>query len=175
MRCLLFEGRRATRRTTGLLTLGDQGTTHDPGGLLNKRLRQFVQLVDLYPTILDTFALEPPPGTHGKSLMPLVLGGNGEHVGLDVACYGRFGESLNVTDGEWTLFIWPPSQNTPLYWHSQLPPQFGPYKLAGSFEKNGRFPVSCAREETKTQLFKVSKDPQQLRDRAQINRRSWQH
>ncbi len=39
--------------------------------------------------------------------MPLVLGGDGERVGRDVACYGRFGESLNVTNGEWTLFIWP--------------------------------------------------------------------
>ena len=38
--------------------------------------------------------------------MPLVLGGDGERVGRDVACYGRFGESLNVTNGEWTLFIW---------------------------------------------------------------------
>src|SRR5215208_7782166 len=115
MRCLLFEGRRATRRTTGLLTLGDQGTTHDPGGLLNKRLRQFVQLVDLYPTILDTFALEPPPGTHGKSLMPLVLDGDGERVGRDVACYGRFGESLNVTDGGSGRCLSGRSQNTLLY------------------------------------------------------------
>ena len=128
-----------------------------------------VQLVDLYPTILDAFGLDPPAGTHGKSLMPLVLGGDEERVDRDVACYGRFGESLNITDGEWTLFIWPPSENTPLYWHSQLPPQFGPYKLAGPFEKNGRFPVSCARGEMKTQLFEVSKDPQQLRDRAPDN------
>ena len=62
------------------------------------------------------------------------------------------------------------SQNTLLYSHSQLPPQFGPYKLSDFFEKNGRFPVSCARGEMKTQLFKVSKDPQQLRDRAPDNR-----
>ena len=104
--------------------------------------------------------------------MPLVLGGDGERVGRDVACYGRFGESLNVTNGEWTLFIWPPSQNTSLYWHSQLPPQFGPYKLSDFFEKNGRFPVSCARGEMKTQLFKVSKDPQQLATGPPIIQRS---
>jgi hypothetical protein len=61
------------------------------------------------------------------------------------------------------------SQNTLLYSHSQLPPQFGPYKLSDFFEKNGRFPVSCARGEMKTQLFKVSKDPQQLGDRAPDN------
>ena len=61
------------------------------------------------------------------------------------------------------------SQNTLLYSHSQLPPQFGPYKLAGPFEKNGRFPVSCARGEMKTQLFKVSIDPHQLGDRVPDN------
>ena len=64
------------------------------------------------------------------------------------------------------------SQNTLLYSHSQLPPQFGPYKLAGSFQKNGRFPVSCARGEMKTQLFEVSKDPQQLATGPPIIRRS---
>ena len=143
-----------------------------PGSLLNKRLRQFVQLVDLYPTILDTFGLEPPPGTHGKSLMPLVLGGDGERVGRDVACYGRFGESLNVTDGGSGRCLSGRSQNTLLYSHSQLPPQFGPYKLAGPFEKIGRFPVSCARGEMKTQLFKVRMDPQQLATGPPIIQRS---
>ena len=44
--------------------------------------------------------------------MPLVLGGDGERVGRDVACYGRFGESLNVTNGEWTLFIWPQPEHS---------------------------------------------------------------
>src|SRR5215211_3534710 len=76
---------------------------------------------------------------------------------------------LNVTDGGSGRCLSGRSQNTLLYSHSQLPPQFGPYKLAGPFEKNGRFPVSCARGEMKTQLFEVSKDPQQLRDRALDN------
>ncbi len=46
--------------------------------------------------------------------MPLVIGGDGERVGRDVACYGRFGESLNVTNGEWTLFIWPQPEHVAL-------------------------------------------------------------
>ena len=104
--------------------------------------------------------------------MPLVLGGDGERVGRDVACYGRFGESLNVTDGGSGRCLSGRSQNTPLYWHSQLPPQFGPYKLSDFFEKNGRFPVSCARGKMKTQLFKVSKDPQQLATGPPIIQRS---
>ncbi len=133
------------------------------------RVGNLVQLVDLYPTILEAFGIVPPAGIHGKTLMPLILGGNEERVGRDVACYGRFGESLNITDGECTLFIWPPGEeNTPLYWYSQLPPQFGPYELVGPFEdgRDPRFPVACARGEMKTQLFDVTEDPGQLSDQA---------
>jgi hypothetical protein len=71
--------------------------------------------------------------------MPLVLGGDGERVGRDVACYGRFGESLNVTNGEWTLFIWPQPEHFALLALATAA-QFGPYKLSDFFEKNGRFP-----------------------------------
>ncbi len=128
-----------------------------------------VQLVDLYPTILDAFGIKPPAGTHGKSMLPLILDEDVERAGREVACYGRFGEAFNITDGEWTLFIWPPGEeNAPLYWHSQLPPQFGPYELVGPFEdgEDPCFPVACARGEMATQLFNVSNDPQQLRDQA---------
>jgi arylsulfatase A-like enzyme len=134
-----------------------------------RRVSDLVQLVDLYPTVLEAFGIEPPYGIHGKSLMPYLLGNEQEYAAREVACYGRFGESVNITDGEWTLFIWPPGEeNTPLYWHSQLPPQFGPYETIGPFEngEDGRFPVACARGEMPTQLFNVKNDPQQLHDQA---------
>lgn len=130
-----------------------------------RRISDLVQLVDLYPTILEALEITPPDEIHGRSLMPYIFDDNsGEHA-RNVACYGRFGESLNITDGEWTLFIWPPDRksNTPLSWYSQLPPQFGPYQAVGPF-KNGRFPVACARGEMPTQLFNISKDPQQQHD-----------
>src|SRR5918993_1102882 len=37
-------------------------------------ISDLVQLVDLYPTILEAFGIESPAGIHGKSLMPYVLG-----------------------------------------------------------------------------------------------------
>lgn len=132
------------------------------------RIDELVQLVDLYPTILETFGIELPADIHGDSLMPFVHGEDGIRSSREVACYGRFGEAINITDGEWTLFIWPPGKvNAPLYWHSQLPPQFGPYEVMGGFEDGGdsRFPVACTRGEMSTQLFNVVEDPQQLKDR----------
>jgi arylsulfatase A-like enzyme len=112
-----------------------------------RRVEDLVQLVDLYPTLLEAFGIEPPAEIHGRSLLPYVLGDDADHPPRDVACYGRFGEALNVTDGEWTLFIWPSGEeNEPLYWYSQLPPQsqYGAFRVAGP-PQNGRWPVACAR------------------------------
>lgn len=135
----------------------------------NTRIAELVQLVDLYPTILDAFGIACPAGRHGRSLLPSALGKNPPSDGREVACYGRFGESLNVTDGEWTLFLWPSgATNEPLVWHSQLPPEFGPYRVTGPKEPampHDRFPVACARGDMVTQLFNVAGDPAQLHDR----------
>lgn len=134
-----------------------------------QRTNELVQLVDLYPTILDAFDVKPPPDVHGHSLMPLLSDGDGRYKGRDVACYGRFGEALNITDGEWTLYIWPPGEeNAPLYWHSRLPPRFGAYEVVGPFQ-DGSFPVACARGKMPTRLFNVREDPQQLHDRSSEN------
>ena len=102
--------------------------------------------------------------------MPLVLGGDGERVGRDVACYGRFGESL-VTNGEWTLFIWPQPEHFALLALATAAPVRA-LQAERLFREEQPFPVSCARGEMKTQLFKVSKDPQQLATGPPIIRRS---
>jgi arylsulfatase A-like enzyme len=137
---------------------------------LGRRVGDLIQLVDLYPTILEAFGIESPAGIHGKSLMPYVLGEDNGYHAREVACYGRFGEALNITDGEWTLFIWPPGEeNGPLYWYSQLPPQsqYGAYRVVGPKNPrlpHDRWPVACARGEMQTQLFNIKHDPWQLDD-----------
>lgn len=135
-----------------------------------KRDDHLVQLVDLYPTILEAFGVEPPENVHGRSLLPIVLDQDPPAQLRPGACFGRFGESLNVTDGEWTLFIWPPhEQNEPLWWHSQLPPEFGPYRSEGPkipSSPHDIFPVACARGSMHTQLFNVLTDPEQREDRS---------
>lgn len=134
-----------------------------------RRVDHLVQLVDLYPTILEAFGIAPPANLHGSSLLPIVLDQNPPEQIRRSACFGRFGESLNVTDGEWTLFIWPPGDaNEPLWWHSQFPPAFGPYRSEGpkiSDFPHDKFPVECARGDMYTQLFNVVSDPQQQDDR----------
>ncbi len=149
--------------------------SHIPLLIYHPELRQpgrhvdgLVQPVDLYPTILEAFGITPPEGIHGRSLLPYIDNEGQAHEGRKIACYGRFGECLNITDGEWTLFIWPPGgKNEPLEWHSQLPPEFGPYRLAGAKTPAlpyDHFPVECPRGEMLTQLFNVRLDPQQVRD-----------
>jgi arylsulfatase A-like enzyme len=129
-----------------------------------------VQPVDLYATVLDAFGIERPGGLHGTSLLPVVIDGKAPAAVRSGACFGRFGESINVTDGEWTLFLWPPGdKNEPLWWHSQVPPEFGPYQTTGPKQSgfpHDRFPVACARGEMTTRLFNVVSDPGQLHDRS---------
>jgi arylsulfatase A-like enzyme len=137
-----------------------------------KRVRDIVQLVDVYPTILEALGIELPEGIHGKSLIPYVRGDDQNYRVREVASYGRFGEAINITDGEHTLFVWPKSEkNEPLYWYGQNPPQsrYGHWKLTGAFrvdEERHRiyWPVSCARGEMRTQLFNIKEDPKQEHD-----------
>ena len=154
-----------------------QEVSHIPLLIYHPQLRQpgtriadLVQLVDLYPTILAALDIAPPTGIHGHSLLPYVLDAAVSDHPRTVACYGRFGEALSITDGEWTLFVWPPGDaNGPLHWYSQLPPQFGPYQVAGPRQPGqpyDRWPVSCARGEMRTQLFNIREDPAQLHDQA---------
>jgi arylsulfatase A-like enzyme len=135
-----------------------------------KRVEDLVQLVDLYPTILSALGITPPSGIHGQNLLPLILGEESSYRPRDIACYGRFGEAVNITDGEWTLFIWPPNgDNTPLYWYSQLPPRFGAYTVVGENQPGRphvRWPVRAARGQMPTQLFNVRLDPAQEYDQA---------
>lgn len=57
-----------------------------PGGVKAQRFSQIVAAVDLMPTLLDLQGLAPPPMAQGRSLVPLMEGGD---AGLPIA----FGES----------------------------------------------------------------------------------
>lgn len=129
-----------------------------------KRVNKLVQLVDLYPTILDALNVPIPEDLHGKSLLPFMLE-EGEPITIrEYACYGRYGEAFNITDGEWTLFIWPPTEeNKPLYWYSQLPPQYGAAKSTGPYQ-DGRYPAECARGMQQTSLYHIKSDYKQQHD-----------
>jgi arylsulfatase A-like enzyme len=128
-----------------------------------RRVADLVQPVDVYPTILEALGLDPPAGIDGGSLLRHVTSEDARAV-RGHACYGRFGEALNVTDGEWTMFIWPPSErNEPLLWHSRTPPESGATYATGPY-RDGHYPVRCARGPMASQLFDVRSDPGERHD-----------
>ena len=106
---------------------------YHPASRTGRRAGELVQLVDVYATVLEALGAPPPPGIHGRSLLPRVTVGAAGPC-RELACYGRFGEAINVTDGEWTLFLWPPSaRNEPLFWYSRTPPDFGATPAIGPY------------------------------------------
>ncbi len=139
---------------------------HPGGAGAGRRVTELVQPVDVFPTLLEWFGAGVPAGTHGRSLLPLVEGRPGAGDGWrGHACYGRFGEAVNITDGEWTLFRWPPGDgNGPLFWYSTEPPRFHELPV-GPLQDNSRYPVRTPRGDSHTVLHNVREDPGQTVDR----------
>lgn len=78
-----------------------------PGGTQASRVQSDVQLVDLFPTLLDVAGLEPPHETHGRSLLPAL---NGEELEpLPTFAFGSFQGSRSVTLNGWKLVELNPS------------------------------------------------------------------
>ncbi|MGI8915970.1 MAG: sulfatase [Chloroflexota bacterium] len=137
-----------------------------------------------------------PERLHGHDLTPLVTGepnppapfpmkegeedGDGGHVphapfpaqgvgwGRGYAFYAKYGEAINVTDGRYTLFQWPPTdRNEPLYWYGSAPPGFLKPRGVGQYAPcDQRFPIDWVRGPMATALFDVTVDPAQRHDLA---------
>jgi arylsulfatase A-like enzyme len=129
------------------------------------RLDQLVQPVDYFSTILDLMGVDLPHGvtTHGQSLVRLL------HEPCSwqrqVAAYGKFGESINVADGRYTLMQWPPGPDNSLYWYSTHQPRFLVPREMGELEREQqRRPVSFARGPCNTALYDLQADPAQEDD-----------
>ncbi len=116
------------------------------------------QTVDLFSTVLDVFGLPIPPQTHGRSLVPHLLG-RGRPV-RPVACYGKFGEAIQATDGTLTLHQWPPDEaNAPLYWYGAEPPAFLRPRGVGPFEPSAiRYPIDWVRGPMHSALLDQSEE-----------------
>lgn len=131
---------------------------HPDGHGAGRRYDELVQPIDVFSTLLDWFGVEAPPDRHGASVLPLLDGTPipwREH-----AFSAKFGESVAVTDGRWTLFQWPPGQeNEPLYWYSTHPPVFLGARATGPLEGNHRFPAANARGSEHTALYDRAIDP----------------
>lgn len=84
------------------------------------RVKELTQVIDLSPTLLDLFDLEPCEYSTGKSMLPLITGS--ERQIRDVAIYGVFGGAINATDGRYTYFLYPENMDTlPLFEYTLMP------------------------------------------------------
>lgn len=100
-----------------------------------ERRDQLVQLVDIYPTVLEAVGRAVPPDRHGVSLLPVLADATAPT--RDYAVCGVFGQSVTLTDGTWTLHQSPVAENQPLYWHGYHLARFLPYNL-GRYENGVR-------------------------------------
>ncbi len=123
---------------------------------------QLVQLVDLYPTVLDAVGRDRPEGVRldGVSLLPAIA--DPAAPTRELALAGQFGKSVTVTDGRWVLHQSPVEGNRPLNWYGHclakfLPVPLGPY-AAGRRAVGGDYPSWP----TPTWLSDKGADPNEL-------------
>lgn len=83
------------------------------------RCAALTQTTDLMPTLLEMQGVAIPDEVTGASLIPLL---RGEDKVRDAAIYGVFGSAVNVTDGRYTLFLYPPEMHRDGLYHYTLMP-----------------------------------------------------
>ena len=77
------------------------------------------QTIDLMPTFLDFFKIEPPKEVQGKSLLPILK--KEENI-RDYLMFGYWGGGINITDGRYTYFCYPKDmKNQDLYQYTLMP------------------------------------------------------
>ncbi|MEI4274009.1 sulfatase/phosphatase domain-containing protein, partial [Klenkia sp. LSe6-5] len=153
---------------------GEQGT----------RCGALAQTIDIAPTLLRFFGLEPTPDVQGRDLAELIGGDQvpgGQRPPREGGLFGAHGGHVNVTDGRYVYMRAPAeASNAPLDEHTLMPAhmrsRFGAGELADweaaepfSFTKGLRtlrIPASGARSNPwlhGTLLFDLATDPGQLR------------
>lgn len=87
---------------------------YDPRNPQAGRIDRLTQSIDMAPTFLDLYGVEPPPETEGLSLL---RDGNREAV-----IFGYFGGAVNVTDGRYTYHRFPEDlENQEIYQYTVMP------------------------------------------------------
>lgn len=148
------------------------------------RVNALTQAIDIMPTLMDLHGLETGPDVRGHSLLPLVAG-TSEQV-RDIALYGIFAGAINATDGKHTYFRYPNNMEAQDLFEYTLMPMhnrslFEPKELESAQLHKGfdftkgvpllkipalpdakRSPRQGGFADTRTVLFDLAEDPQQL-------------
>ncbi|NCO35172.1 MAG: sulfatase [Armatimonadetes bacterium] len=137
-----------------------------PGGCGAWR-RQLVQLVDIYPTVIEAVGRPVPDfpdnkPLNGISLFPVLQDPCAKT--RDFALMGMFGQSVSITDGQWILHQSPVPENQPLYWHGYHLARFIPYGL-GTYQNGRREVHDCPPWSDPTWLSDKASDLNELVNR----------
>jgi arylsulfatase A-like enzyme len=148
------------------------------------RVAGLSQSIDLMPTILDMFELEPGEHVRGHSLLPLAAGTVLKV--RDIALYGLFAGAINATDGRYTYFRYPadmeardlfeytlmPMHNRSLFTSRELEAAtlhggFGfangmPLLKVPALPDAKRSPMQGGFADPRTVLFDLASDPRQM-------------
>ena len=70
------------------------------------RRQLLTQTMDIMPTLMDIYGAPLPAEVTAHSLLPAL--GSNQVKNREACIYGVFGSAVNVTDGQYTSFIYPP-------------------------------------------------------------------
>lgn len=68
------------------------------------RRSMLTQIIDLMPTMLDIFGIEPPGEVRGRSLIPCL---SDSHELREIGIFGMFGGPIGATDGRFAYYHFP--------------------------------------------------------------------
>lgn len=88
-------------------------------GVAGQRRNALVQTIDVAPTLLDVFGLEPTPHMQGRSLRQTLMD---DTPVREAGLFGNFGGHVSVTDGRYVYMrACADPSNTPLLEHTLMP------------------------------------------------------
>jgi arylsulfatase A-like enzyme len=130
--------------------------TPQSASLGGQRRQALTQTIDLMPTLLDLFGLQPPDCVEGHSLLPVV---RDDQAIRNAALFGMFGAGTNITDGRYTYFRYPEDMTKQdLYEYTLMP-----------MHQKSMFPLPELREATLVNDFAFTQGVPLLRVPARRN------
>ncbi|NOY82990.1 MAG: sulfatase-like hydrolase/transferase [Kiritimatiellaeota bacterium] len=137
-----------------------------PRSSRGRRLGQFVQPVDFFPTLCDAVGVVSPAGLHGRSLMPFLEDPDAPDPRGSVL-FGEFGQAVYLCDGDYFLVQGVSAPEAPFFSYSIIKSKWasddwGPFD--GVRRRVGPKNARPNPERAGTYLYHLPDDPKQEHD-----------